>query len=136
MILLVWVHTFPAQRHIGLFLDEPSLTEAWKGFGALAAVVFYLLTPATVGRLLALLWRARLRPLTWMGLVLAVAHLVPVTDHLPRFVQTMSWGDAWRGFGALTAAVWFVAPLPIQARALRCIARLVARRPATSPINV
>jgi len=130
---LAFVHTFPARRHLGAFFAHPSLDEAWKGFGALLAIGLYLLPVRVQARGLAALWRERRVALGIGGFVLAVAHVVPAYDHLPKFVASPNWGDAWRGFGATFAALWFVLPLPAQARALTWLARRAAVIPRITP---
>jgi hypothetical protein len=124
---LAWLHAFPAKKHVLLFLDEPSFDEAWKGFGALAAIALYLLPTSTQARLLTLAWRRARWLLAAAGWTLAVVHFVPALDHVPRFFVVPSWADAWRGFGACIAAAWLVLPLEVQARA---IASLHAWRPS------
>ncbi len=37
-LALAFVHTFPARRHLALFIEHPSLAEGWKGFGAALAI--------------------------------------------------------------------------------------------------
>ncbi|WP_146651982.1 hypothetical protein [Labilithrix luteola] len=58
------------------------------------------------------------------SMTLTLAHVVPARDHLPRFLASVSWGDAWRGFGACLAVFWFarwaastVRRVPVLARA-------------------
>jgi len=128
-LTLAFVHTFPARKHLALFVAAPSWTEGWKGIGALVAIALYLLPVSLQARGLALLWRRRASMLRVAGVVLAVAHAVPASDHLPRFLATGSPGDAWRGIGAAFAVVWFVAPLRVQARLLAALARWVRPSP-------
>ena len=118
-LLLAWAHTFPAIRHIGLFAAEPSLGEAWKGFGGGFAVALYLLPPAWQVRALVALWSRHRGLLVAGGWLLAIAHAVPASDHLPKWLAHPSWVDTWRGFGSAIAILWFVSPLPMQARFLR-----------------
>ena len=115
---LAFIHLFPARKHLALFFEAPSLGEAWKGFGAVLAIAFLALPRALQGRLLARIWRQR-RLASALGLVLAVVHLVPAVDHVPAFLASWTWGDAWRGLGACAAALWFVSPLRAQARLMR-----------------
>jgi hypothetical protein len=55
------------------------------------------------------------RTLMWL---LAVVHVVPALDHIPHWVATRAWADAWRGWGALSAVLWFVLPVAAQGRVL------------------
>ncbi len=131
---LAIVHVFPAQKHLGLFLAAPSFGEGWKGFGAVLAIVFLALPRATQVALVTRAWRTR-RVASALGLLLAAAHLVPASDHLPACFAAPSWGDAWRGFGATAAMLWFLAPLGLQSRAMAAIARpRRVLRLATAPV--
>ena len=130
-LVLAWVHMFPARHHLALFFTHPSLSEAWKGIGALVAVGLYVLPPATQGRLLVRLWKVRIRSLpalSVLSLALVAAHCVPAADHMPKFLAAASWGDGWRGFGSTLAALWFLAPLSFQARLLGMLVRVTAYR--------
>jgi hypothetical protein len=122
-LALAFVHTFPARGHIAAFLVRPTLADAGKGFGALAAVILYLLPASWQARGLGVLWRRRrwLRAVAWS---LAVVHMVPLLDHLPRYLDSGDWADAWRGFGACIAVLWFVAPPSQQATVLSTAAAL------------
>jgi hypothetical protein len=121
---LAFVHLFPAKKHLAIFVAAPSLDEAWKGFGGLLAVVLYFAPPRAQARVLAEAWR-RARPLlVALGWLLALVHLAPALDHVPRFVAAPSWADAWRGFGACVAAAWFALPLEHQARLLSLLTLL------------
>jgi hypothetical protein len=124
-LLLAYVHTFPATKHLAAFAHSPSLSEAWKGFGALGAVCLYLLPLRSQVRLLRALWRRRrvLAALTW---VLAATHAVPALDHLPRFLGAPSWGDGWRGIGSALAVAWFLAPVVTQGRVIAAVGRRAA----------
>src|SRR5581483_1207399 len=100
---LAAMHLLPAKKHLALFLEHFSFGEAWKGFGAVLAVAV-LVAPGP-------LWRSK-----WRGLVfgvLAVVHAVPAYDHVPRYLAAGEWADAWRGFGALLALAFFLAPIRI-----------------------
>jgi hypothetical protein len=119
LVGLAFAHSFPARKHIAAFFEAPSLAEAWKGFGAAAAVALYLLPPTVYVRALGWLWTRRRAWLSAAGILLAVAHLVPAFDHLPRFVESPTWTDGWRGVGALLAFAWFATPLSLQARVVR-----------------
>ncbi|MEW5852257.1 MAG: hypothetical protein AB2A00_25935 [Myxococcota bacterium] len=122
-LVLAWAHSFPAAKHLGLFVDNPSLTEAWKGFGALAAVVIYLLpVPWLVGRI-QVLWQRRRVVVQLATTVLVVAHLVPAVDHLPRFWAEPGWSEGWRGVGSLLAATWLALPVDWQGRVLQWVLR-------------
>jgi hypothetical protein len=131
-IAMAFVHTFPARRHLAAFVAAPSLTEGWKGFGALLAVVIYLLPVHVQARALFGAWRRRRGVLRLGGVVLAVAHAVPAWDHLPRFLQHPSWYDGWRGLLSATAVVWFLTPVPVQARALAALCRFARIVPRES----
>jgi hypothetical protein len=126
-LVLAYVHTFPARRHIGEFLTQPSWLEGWKGFGALAAVFIYLLPPLEQARALRALWNRQKTALRVAGAVLSVVHLVPAFDHIPKFIEAPSFHDAWRGFGAGLAAVWFLIPLRAQMRIMVRTRALVVR---------
>ena len=52
-------------------------------------------------------------------------HAVPASEHVPKFLASPSWADAWRGGGSVLASFWFILPLPMQARALNWFARVV-----------
>lgn len=122
-LTLAFVHTFPARGHLAALLERPTIADGWKGFGALAAVSLYLLPIEWQARGLAALWRRRrwLRAAAWS---LALVHMVPLLDHLPRFFDSGGWSDAWRGFGACIAVLWFVAPPSQQATVLSTVAAL------------
>jgi hypothetical protein len=135
-LALAFVHTFPARKHLALFVAAPSWSEGWKGIGALAAIGLYLLPVSLQARGLALLWQRRAWLLRVAGVVLAVAHAVPASDHLPRFFATGGLGDAWRGIGAAFAVVWFLAPLRVQARLLAELARWLRPSPSAKPAPV
>jgi hypothetical protein len=123
-LVMAVVHTFPARKHLAALVAAPSVTESWKGIGALAAIAFYLLPVRMQARIMASLWRDHRWSLRAAGLMLAAAHLVPAWDHLPRFVAAPSWYDGWRGLLTAAAVVWFVVPLPQQAVALAALARI------------
>ena len=116
---LAFVHSYPARKHLAAFVAAPSLGEAWKGIGAAIAVVLYLLPPRLHARALGALWARRRIALVAGGWLFAIAHAVPAADHLPKLASALTWGDAWRGLGALFACAWFTLPLPAQARVLR-----------------
>jgi hypothetical protein len=113
---LAIVHSFPARKHLAALIEAPSFDEAWKGIGALIAIVLYLLPVRVQARALTALWRHWRGVLRVGALVLLVVHAVPALDHLPRFLSAGSWHDAWRGIGATLAVLWFLAPLRAQAR--------------------
>ena len=119
---LAFVHTFPARAHTAAFLEKPSLGDAWKGFGGILAVGIYLLPVGIQARALTALWRKRRSLLRAGALLLALVHAVPAFDHLPRWLASGSWADAWRGVGASLAVAWFLAPLAVQTRAIRGLA--------------
>jgi hypothetical protein len=125
-LALAFLHAFPANKHLTLWLAHPSVDEAWKGFGAVLAIALYMMPVGWQARALGHLWRQRRTALVAAGIVLAMVHAVPASDHLPRLLAHASWGDAWRGIGAAIAIAWFLMPLPVQARAL---ALLAASRP-------
>jgi hypothetical protein len=120
---LAFVHTFPARKHLVALVHEPSLSESWKGVGALFAVGFYLLPLRVHVWALRTLWHERRGLLRAGGIILAIVHAVPASDHVPRFVASGQWADAWRGFGSGLALVWFLTPLPVQARIIASLAR-------------
>ncbi len=132
MIALACVHTFPCTKHLAAFVVAPSWGEAWKGLGAALAVTLYLLPPSLVARALVRAWHARRGALAVGGWVLAAVHVVPALDHVPRLIETGGWGDAWRGLGATLATIWFLLPVPTQARALGALRR-VALVPLVAP---
>lgn len=123
-LLLAYVHSFPAQKHVARFLAEPSLGEAWKGFGACAAIALYLLPPRVQARGLAALLRRHRVVLSSAAFALAAAHVVPALDHIPRFMATPSWSDGWRAAGAAIAAAWFALPMRSQGRVVAFTVRL------------
>jgi hypothetical protein len=134
-LALAFVHSFPAQKHLAAFARVGTLGEAWKGFGALCAVGLYLLPLELHVRGLRALWRERRMALRVAGAVLAAVHAVPAFDHLPRFVATGDWADAWRGVGSTIAFAWFLAPLRAQATVIATLARIarLARVHAPGP---
>jgi hypothetical protein len=123
-LTLAFVHTFPAHTHLAALLQTPTLADAWKGFGALLAVGLYLLPVGVQARGLAALWRRRRGLLRAGALLLVVVHAVPACDHVPRMLKSCTWADAWRGVGAMLAVAWFLAPLSLQTRAVKALARL------------
>jgi hypothetical protein len=122
-IVLAFVHTFPARKHLAAFVAHPSFTEGWEGFGAFAAIALYLLPVRTQARALGALWRERRGVLRVLAFLLALVHAVPAADHLPRFVALFDWSDGWRGLGSAAAVLWFLAPTPWQARVLLASSR-------------
>jgi hypothetical protein len=126
-IVLALVHTFPARKHLAAFVERPSFTEGWEGFGALVAIALYLLPVRTQARALGALWRQRRGALQALAYLLALVHAVPAADHLPRFVALFDWADAWRGLGSAAAVLWFLAPTPWQARVLFASGRACTR---------
>ena len=129
---MAFVHAFPACSHLAAFVAAPSITEGWKGFGALLAVALYLLPVDVQARALFRAWRDRRGVLRVGGLVLAAAHAVPAWEHLPRFLQHPDWHDGWRGLLSTTAVVWFLTPVPAQSRALAALSRLARIAPRES----
>jgi hypothetical protein len=132
--VLAIVHTFPARAHAAAFFEKPSLADAWKGFGGILAVGLYLLPIGVQARALTVLWRKHRSLLRAAALVLVLVHAVPAFDHLPRWLASGSWGDAWRGLGGSLAVAWFLAPLSMQARAVRALAH--AARGGRLALNV
>ncbi|MDB4937568.1 MAG: hypothetical protein JWP87_4540 [Labilithrix sp.] len=122
---LAFIHLFPARKHLVLFLEAPSLSEAWKAFGAVVAIALLALPRALQRRLIHAIWRER-RVASALGLLLALVHLVPMLDHVPAFFASWTWADAWRGVGASAAVLWFASPHRSQSRAMAFVAR---RRP-------
>jgi hypothetical protein len=118
LLVLAFVHSFPARKHLLAFVAAPSLEEAWKGIGAACAIALYLAPIAWHVRALGFLWSRARFVLALGGVALALAHAVPALDHLPRLVAEPSLADAWRGLGSFAAFVWFLLPLPVQGRAL------------------
>ena len=113
---------------MALFVEAPSLSEGWKGLGALLAIGLYLLPVGVQARALAALWNGYRTPLRIASVVLIVAHAVPAFDHVPRFVHAPSWSDFWRGFGSLVAIAWFSCPQPAQAKIIARLGRLARSR--------
>lgn len=109
------MHLFPIVRHAPLFLAARSLGEAWKALGPIVAIGVLLVAPPTLMRAATRGWRRHRVAFVATTCALAVAHAVPALDHVPRFLATPCWGDAWRGFGASIAAVWFAIPAATQA---------------------
>jgi hypothetical protein len=134
-LALAFVHSFPARKHLLAFFEKPSLAEAWEGFGALLAIVLYLLPVGVLARALTTLWRRHRGVLRACGVLLAVVHAVPAVDHLPRLVESVNWGDAWRGLGSAVAVVWFLSPVTLQGRVVAALARLARLRPPRLPVG-
>ncbi|MGH7439931.1 MAG: hypothetical protein ACRENE_29940 [Polyangiaceae bacterium] len=130
-LALAFAHTFPARKHLVAFALDPSVSEGWKAFGAAIAVGLYLLPVRLQARGLGALWRHR-SLLKAMALGLVAVHAVPLSDHLPRFVASGAWADAWRGMGSALAIVWFVTPVSQQAAVLSALRRLFGRRAAVA----
>jgi hypothetical protein len=128
-LALAFVHTFPARKHLLAFFDKPSFAEGWEGFGALLAIVIYLLPVPVLVRALTALWRHHRGVLRAGGVLLAVVHAVPALDHVPRLVESVNWGDAWRGLGSSVAVVWFLLPVTLQGRVVAALARLARLHP-------
>ena len=122
---LAYAHTFPARKHLAAFADTPSLSEAWKGFGALVAIGLYLLPPEVQAKVLVSSWRRHKNLLRVGTAALAVAHAVPALDHLPRFLDVGGWPDAWRGVGSATAVLWFLTPVQVQAAFVSALGRVL-----------
>jgi hypothetical protein len=127
---LALIHVFPVTKHLRLFATELSWDEAWRGFGALGAVVLVLglaLAPKTIrARVGNAMLRNPVRRVIVLGL-LAWAHTFPVREHVPRMLASWDWSDAWRGLGATLAVLWFVAPRSFHARALRFLGSSIGR---------
>lgn len=119
---LAFVHLFPARKHLALFFETPSVGEGWKGLGAVAAIVFLALPRARQVQLVTTIWRRR-RLASALGFVLAAAHAVPALDHLPAFLASPTWADAWRGLGSSLAVLWFASPVRAQSQAIALFAR-------------
>ncbi len=111
------LHIFPARKHLAALLLEPSLGESWKGVGALVAIAFLAAPMRLQARAIGEL--SRRGALIVVMALLAIVHLVPAFDHLPRFLASPTFGDAWRGIGSTLAAFWFATPFRAQARFIR-----------------
>jgi hypothetical protein len=131
---LALVHTFPARVHLAAFFETPSLADGWKGFGALVAIGLYLMPVRLQVRGLTALWR-RQRVLRATAFFLAVVHLVPALDHLPKFLENCRWCDAWRGVGSGLAVAWFLAPAWVQGRIIAALARFARFRPCLAGLQ-
>ncbi len=113
-IALAAMHLLPARHHLADFFASPSMSDAWKGFGALVAITLLALPQRVQARLATLVWKYRA-----IGVVIAAAHVVPALDHLPKLVASFTFGDAWKGLGATFAVLWFLAPRRLQLAILR-----------------
>jgi hypothetical protein len=115
---LALMHLLPVTHHGRELLAAPSLGDAWKTVGASAAVLLLAMpTPwlmKLVGRTL-----NRGRTVSVLATLLAIAHVVPAADHLPKLLASPNWGDAWRGIGAALAVTWFASPRALQLRLVR-----------------
>jgi hypothetical protein len=120
---LAAMHLLPARHHLGDFLVAPSVGDAWKGFGAALAVLVLMLPTGVQARLARMLWKHRVAGVV-MSSALAVAHLVPATDHVPKLLVHITWGDGWRAVGSSVAVVWFVLPRGMQLEVVRVLARV------------
>src|SRR6185312_6152414 len=110
---LAAMHVLPARHHLGDFFANPSLGDAWKGFGAIFAIGLLAMPTRVLARIGSALWKRRvLGAIVAFGL--AVVHAVPAADHLPRLAHAWSFADGWRGVLTLVAIVWFVAPRVAQ----------------------
>ncbi len=115
---LAAMHLLPATHHIGDFVRSPSTSDAWKGFGAVFAVIALALPVRFQARIAKTLWTHRAWGMA-ISLLLVVAHLVPAADHVPKLVTSLAWSDAWRGIGASIAIAWFIAPRAWQVAGIR-----------------
>jgi hypothetical protein len=127
LLAVAALHAFPIRRHLPLLVAHATLGEAWKAVGACVAVVVLCMPTRTLAATITR--AARTRP--WLlGLVawtLVAAHLVPAVDHVPAFLAHRSFADAWRGFGATLAAVWFSLTYTTQVRFFAMLARRTRR---------
>jgi hypothetical protein len=129
LVLLAVAHAFPSAKHGQAFLAEPSLGEFWKAALAPVAVCTYLVPPERLARAIVKAWRCSPRTLGALAVVLVVVHLVPAFDHVPRFMVTPTWADAWRGIGASLASLWFTLSVPFQARIVGALGAGIGGRP-------
>ena len=115
---LAVMHVLPATHHGRDLLAAPNAGDAWKAIGASAAVL--LLTMPTPW-LMKLVRRTQSRwhTVSVAATLLAIAHVVPAADHLPKLLASPSWADAWRGVGATLAVAWFASPRALQLRLVR-----------------
>jgi hypothetical protein len=120
------MHILPARHHLAQLVVQPSLPDAWKGAGAALAVAFLMLPTRSQAKLFVLL-RGRAF-ITIAALALVLVHLVPASDHIPRFVSSPSFADGWRAAGTLVAVTWFAAPRTFQFAILRLLGRRIALR--------
>jgi hypothetical protein len=111
------LHALPASKHLAAFAAAPSLTEAWKGFGAATALALLALPQRLQIRIVAAVWRRRHIGLAVSGM-LVVVHLVPASDHIPKLLAEITFGDLWRGVGSACAVAWFALPLAMQGRVI------------------
>ncbi len=119
-LALAAMHSLPARHHLADFFAGPNPADAWKGFGALGAIALLVLPQRIQARLATLVWKYRL-----IGVVIAVAHVVPALDHLPKLFAAFTFGDAWKGIGATIAILWFLAPRAVQLAFVRAPQRPV-----------
>ena len=114
---LALMHLLPATHHGRDLLAAPTVSDAWKAIGAVLAVGL-LAMPAPwlvklVGR------TSRWHTVSIVATLLAIAHVVPAADHLPKLFASPTWPDAWRGLGAAIAVAWFASPRALQLRLVR-----------------
>jgi len=116
-VALAALHVLPARHHLGDLASSFSMGDAWKGIGAAVAVVFLLLDGRTQARVVAALTRRDL--LATATIALAIAHLVPAFDHVPKLFAAASFADGWRAIGSTIAVAWFASPRQLQFAAMR-----------------
>ncbi len=113
------LHTLPMTHHLHDFFARPNVADAWKGFGALAAVALLGSGAVGVGRVVALVRRAGPLALPVARAALVAAHAVPLVDHFPRALATCAFDDVWKAAGALVAIAVLATPRGFRAPWLR-----------------
>ena len=114
---LALLHTLPARHHIEEMLASFDLGDAWKGIGAVIAVMLLVLPVRWQARAIGAFRRARLLGLA--AALLVVVHLVPALDHVPKVLASPSFSDGWRALGSCIAVLWFGAPRTLQLAVVR-----------------
>ncbi len=113
---LALLHLLPATHHGRDFIAAANDSDAWKAIGSAAAVLLVAMPTPWLMKLAA---RVRARYLGVVATLLAVAHVVPAADHLPKLLASPSWADAWRGVLAAVAVAWVASPRALQLRLVR-----------------
>ncbi len=129
---LALMHLLPATHHGRDLLASPNASDAWKAIGAAMAVGLLAMPTPWLVKLVGhtMKWRS----VSVAAALLAIAHVVPAADHLPKLFASPSWADAWRGILAAIAVGWFASPRALQLRIVRAWFRPFRSASAAQPL--